>query len=140
MEQIGLIVKKLDNNEALVEFRRHKLCDKCGQCSGPNQHLERVKNPYNFQENEWVFVAIKSKNVLTAAFLVYIFPVLSLLAAYLIARHFSQQEGWAVFFGLSAMALSFLLIRWQDKYFAQQKDYMPLIQRKANQGQVSDYR
>lgn len=119
MIQEGVVVKRIDENKVLVECSSPKACDKCGVCfkSGDKQFIE-AQDTLQTKIGERVQLEINPSNVLTATFLIFIMPIICLIAGYYVA-------------GVLSAFLSILLYLiglWAcDKYIFRKKIYCKVV-------------
>lgn len=139
MEQFGVVVHKNKRDRAQVQFRRHSACNKCGQCSGPEERVGEVVDPIGVEKGEWVLVRLEGRTLVGAAFTVYILPLLGLLLGYFLVYRITGEEGWAVAGGLGALAVSFVLLRFWDTRLGQKGGVLPHILRRARPQEIEEH-
>lgn len=141
MEQIGQVLELVEDNKALVRVHQHSSCAGCGACMGffgdPAEKgylLVEVMNPVGAQKGEVVRLETRSQEILYAAFLLYILPVLALLAGLFAGRNLAISRGLAISpdlgglaLGLTVMVLVFLILRGQEKKFQADKRFKAVI-------------
>ncbi|MGI6308841.1 MAG: SoxR reducing system RseC family protein [Dethiobacteria bacterium] len=141
MEQFGQVMELVENNKALVKVQQHSACAGCGACKGffgdPEKKghlLVEVMNPIGAQKGEVVRLEARSQEILFAAFLLYLLPVLALLAGLFAGRGFAISRGLSVSpdlgglaLGLTAMVSVFLILRGQEKNFQAGKRFKAVI-------------
>lgn len=112
MLQTG-IVKKLNSSEAEVEITRSSACGEncasCGLCPGQTARVFAI-NDINACVGDRVSIEMSDKNVLGAAFLVYIVPIIALITGYLLSDTIFKNEPLGVLTGIIFMAVSFIII------------------------------
>lgn len=119
MIQEGIVVKRIDENKVLVECSSSKACSTCGVCfkSGDKQFIE-AQDTLQTKVGDRVQLEINQSNVLTATFLIFIMPIICLIAGYYIS-------------GIMSAFLSILLYLiglWAcDKYIFRKKIYCKVI-------------
>ena len=127
MVQTGLI-KKLHGDIADVEIHRSTACgDNCASCGLCNGRTTIVKaaNAAGAAEGDTVLIDMADKKVLGAAFLVYIVPLVLLVAGYFIGSALFKTEPGGIITGFLLMLLSFLPIVFIDRRSRQK--YLPKI-------------
>lgn len=127
MLQTG-IVKKLNTHTAEVEIVRSSACGdscaSCGLCAGQNAVVE-AENTIGAKAGDTVVMDMADKKVLYAAFLVYIVPIIALIAGYFAGAALFNGEAAGVAAGFIAMALAFSVIILTDR--RRKKRYTPSI-------------
>ena len=120
MNEYGLVVKIEDKN-ALVQFRRTSACGKCKACgmmAGQNDIIVEVPNEINAKVGQLVEVNIVMKKAIKASAIAYIFPLIMLVLGAVLG--WLLTDIWNVFankdvtMAISALiftALSFLLLK-----------------------------
>lgn len=120
MEQVGQVVEII-GDKAKIKVKRHDACSKCGGCgvalSGKGENYLQALNTANAEVGQTVKVASDTGEVLKASFVVYVVPILSLLAG----LWFGQTLGgdWAsLILGIIFLLLSYLAVRAYDRKMA----------------------
>ncbi|MGM0470951.1 MAG: SoxR reducing system RseC family protein [Bacillota bacterium] len=137
MRQYAQIVETKDDL-AVVEIRRHSSCDKCGKCQGNKDMELEVSNPIGAQEGDLVRIELRDKNLLGAALVVYLVPLLNLFLGYFVGSWFSKQYGifnpevTGVISGFIFLAVSFLIARKYGEVGKAQGKYQPEVKRVVN--------
>lgn len=137
MEAYGEVVALRERGRAVVRTRRHSSCSKCGACglSGELPDLEvETLNLINAQPGDIVIVSMESRNVLEAALLVYMVPLLVFIGGMLLGRYAGarlfpelRSEWLSVAVGVLLMAVSYFLLSSYDRRASRQGKYMPHI-------------
>ena len=111
MEQIG-IVTKTNNGIATVQIKRSTTCgEKCSSCSGCSvtSQTSLVNNQIGATIGATVKFELDDRKVLLAAFIVYIVPLISLIAGYV---------AFGVVYGIVFFAIPFVILKILDKKLA----------------------
>ncbi len=115
MERTAKVVEK-HGSRAVVLMRKHLSCEKCGRCGGifggPDLQDSRVivKNPVNAEVGQRVVVAADDMRLLIMTFVLYIVPVIALLAGIFGILLLADTLGIAPDNYLAASAAGFLLM------------------------------
>ncbi|OPY56263.1 MAG: SoxR reducing system protein RseC [Pelotomaculum sp. PtaU1.Bin035] len=125
------IVMALDGKMAKVRASRHSDCDSCGACPGDKATVMDVYNRVDAKVGQRVVIEIPEANMLKAAFVVYMLPLLTTFTGYLIGVWISQKYGFPALFSevgasIAAFVLTLLYIKYFDKSMAKTK-MMPVI-------------
>ncbi len=141
LEQFGEVIST-DHDTAVVKIRRHSACSQCGRCGmsmtgeGPVDSLVEAKNPLRARTGETVRITMKSRQLLLIAFVVYLLPVILLIAGIyggqkaasaLFAFQGRPAELTGLCLGVFLMAVSFFSIRSWDRRVAASPEYKPII-------------
>lgn len=124
MEQLGKIVEVVDNSSAKVMMLRHTSCKNCGACHvGSNPDIIiTAENAVSAQLGNLVEVSMKTQNILSAAFIMYVIPLFILvLGIYVGTRIFTTENGeiYSIFLGFALLAISYFVIRQSEDKFKQ---------------------
>ena len=118
MKQIG-IVEDIVGNNINVRIKRASACgENCANCKGgctPTEKIVKARNDAGAKIGDTVVLQMDNKNVLTAAFLVYILPLMVLFAVYGIVFALSANEGISALCGVLGMFMTFFAVRFIDK-------------------------
>jgi len=130
----GLVVKA-DEDKITVRMTATEACNKCGGCSiKEGQSFLDIDNTVKASVGDTVLIENKSSNVLTAASIIYLLPIVLLVGGYflslLLVKILGLGEKYAVLGAILAFALSFPLISLIDKQLAKKNTFKPLIVRK----------
>lgn len=90
MEQQATVKQVYENGTALIVVKRKSACagdcDSCRGCAHPETYLElAVRNPAGARAGDVVKVTSESRRILGLAALLYLMPVVLMIAAYIIA-------------------------------------------------------
>ena len=130
MLQTGIVQALQCDGRATIEIARSTACGEncasCGLCSNKTILVSAV-NDVGAAVGDTVEIDMADRKVLGAAFLVYIVPLIVLIAGYCAAYAVFKSELFAVVAGLLLMAFTFLVIRYIDKSLKEK--YTPHIVR-----------
>lgn len=101
-------------------------CSSCGLCPGMTARIYAV-NDINAAVGDEVIINMSDKNVLGAAFLVYIVPLITLIIGYFLGYTVFGSDGFAVLTGFILMAITFILLICTDRKL--KRKYTPHIVR-----------
>ncbi len=117
MEEKGRVVK-VENGVAEVEMERTSACARCGIClrSSQGKSVLYVEDFLGTHPGDEVLVSIESKEVLKVAFLIYLFPLVGLIAGYFLGREIFGTETIGVLFsGLGFFTTLFFLHQYDKR-------------------------
>jgi sigma-E factor negative regulatory protein RseC len=118
-------------------MQRHSACASCGKCATTSEKKDiivEVDNTLGAKVGDKVKVNMETVNVLKAAAIVYIVPLLALLVG-TIGTYFvldllkisTYVETISGAFGLVSMLISFLILKKNDKKFRDSREYIPIV-------------
>lgn len=137
MEQQGYIIEIVDSKTAKLKMERHSACAACGKCASTSEKQDvivEVDNSIGARVGDRVSVNMESMNVLKAAAIVYILPLIGLIGGTIATYYILQAIGsinnselisGAV--GLTLMLLTFLILKFNDKKFRDSREYIPIV-------------
>lgn len=125
------IVIALDGKIAKVKASRHSDCENCGACPGDLATVMDVYNPVGAKLGQRVNVEIPEANMVKAAFIVYLLPLITTFIGFLIGVWISQKYGFPellseVSAGVVVFVLTILYIKYFDRSM-KKKTMMPVI-------------
>ena len=114
MTQDAIVLKTLNNGRAEVAVIRGTACgSNCGNCESciyQNElHTEAI-NKAGAKRGQKVVLESRSSLIYKAEFLVYILPMLFLVAGYVCAYKFGASEGICILCGFLALVLSAVIL------------------------------
>ncbi len=136
MFSIG-VVESLKGQIAVVNLTRSTACGDCGACQMGKENLERqveALNLVNAKVGDFVTMEMEDSKVLKAAFMVYIIPLIILVAGIFGTMFVLQMfqisknaELYGFLVGLVGMSISFMRIKKRDKKLAERGEMMITI-------------
>lgn len=127
MLQTG-IVKELRGKTADVAITRSSACGdscaSCGLCPGQTARVFAV-NDLGAKAGDTVIIDMTDRKILGAAFLVYIVPIIMLIAGYFISYAIFGSEGLSILTGFIFLAVTFIVLMRIDRGL--KRKYTPRI-------------
>ncbi|WP_319371002.1 SoxR reducing system RseC family protein [uncultured Ilyobacter sp.] len=111
------IIEEIDHNRIKVHLYRDSACAHCSGCSSSN----KMGSTFSFKYDEKLSIGdivtfeIEDSSLLNIAALVYLMPILFMMAGYFIGQKLGFSEGQGVFMSFLFLALSFGIIYYFDK-------------------------
>ncbi|MBW1891577.1 MAG: SoxR reducing system RseC family protein [Deltaproteobacteria bacterium] len=141
------IVIKLNSKTAWVKTTRSSACKACasrGSCHSNEQGKDmevEVTNPVGANVGDRIVLYFETASLLKAAFLLYVFPVLCLLAGAALGHWISLEYSLNPSLGSAAsgflcFALSFILVKMRGDKLAHKDNYKPRIVRILGQPRI----
>lgn len=111
MKQVGT-VEEVSGSKAKVRIARMSSCGgDCGSCGGCDNVISvEAQNPVNAKSGDRVELEMPTQTVMGAALLVYVIPIIALIAGYAIGAVLFKSETLSILIGLVAMVASFCAI------------------------------
>ena len=114
----GVVISRT-NDRVFVQFMQSDACKSCKLCETMGGGFKSIEayDPLNVKVGDQVQVEVLAKHVVSSSFLVFIVPLIFLIAGYyagimLFANH---SEGAGILGALVALVLSFFLVRAIDR-------------------------
>jgi len=135
-EEYGIVVE-INGEMAKVKAARHGDCENCGSCPGDNAITLDVKNPLSAKLGQKVAFEIPQTNMLQAAFVVYILPLIAAAAGVIVGSLIANQFGqpmipFQIIGGIVAFILSLIFVKLYDRYVKNNKKMLPVITKILN--------
>ena len=136
-EHEGIVIAVTDNI-ARVKASRHSDCENCGACPGDNALVMDASNPLGAAVGQKVLVKIAETNMLKAAFIVYIMPLIAVavgaVAGGKVVGYFNAGfvlEG-QIAGGIIAFLASIYLVLRYDRHAKSSSSMQPVVIRILN--------
>ncbi len=147
IEETGTIVEA-DEQFAWVEASSSDSCSHCSARQGcgtaslqkwfkrkPNRL--RVQNNQHVQPGDRVVIGIPERALVTGSFMIYIIPLISLIAGAIIGVSINDMMGWgyrdgvSILLGVSSLIVSLLWLRKSFHQSANNSRFQPMILRRS---------
>jgi sigma-E factor negative regulatory protein RseC len=134
------IVIRLGADSAWVKTTRTSACEACAAKSscitlggGKDMEVEAI-NEAGAKVGDTVKIGFKSSSLLKLSFLIYIFPIICMIAGAVIGQKFAlslsyDESALSAVFGLLFFGIAFLFIRAKGNRLAEKQEYRPKITR-----------
>ncbi|GAA0106057.1 SoxR reducing system RseC family protein [Paraclostridium sordellii] len=142
MNQRGYVIELVDGTTAKIKMQKHSACAACGKCASSADKKDiivEVDNNIGAKVGDYVEVNMDSVNVIKAAAIVYIVPLIALLGGTIISYGIlnfidigMNKEVLSGFIGIVLTAISYLLIKGKDRKFRESRNYIPIITKVIN--------
>jgi sigma-E factor negative regulatory protein RseC len=139
VERVGIVVE-VKGETAVVKMQRHLSCENCGRCGGifgkedQRDHIVEVPNPLKASVGQQVYIATDDRQTLFISFMLYMVPLIALIAGILgwlqlapLLGFQGTQELPAVGVGFGLLAFVFVGIRLWDRRVKESGRYRPEI-------------
>ncbi|MFP4039491.1 MAG: SoxR reducing system RseC family protein [Desulfosudaceae bacterium] len=133
----GLVLRASETT-AWIKTTRSTACehchskDSCKTLGGANDMQVEAANPVGAKEGDQVVIDFNTGSLLKGTFLIYIFPILCLLAGAAIGVKISEATGQdrslvSAICGFGALVLSMFFVRFQGNRLSRKDAYKPRI-------------
>ena len=128
------IVLEIIGDIAKVKTSRHNDCENCGACPGNSAMVLDALNQIGAKPGQRVAIEVQEINMLKAAFIVYILPLIAVFIGALlggvVAQKFGNESLWfQVTGGVVAFVLSVVYIKYFDSAARLDVKMQPIIVR-----------
>ncbi|MTK10811.1 MAG: SoxR reducing system RseC family protein [Clostridiaceae bacterium] len=132
-ENEGVVIE-VSGDMAKVKSSRHGDCKNCGACPGDNATVLDVQNPLGAIPGQRVSFEMKETNMLKAAFIVYIMPLIAIFLGAVAGTWLGEKTGQSIRIfqiggGIVAFILSIIYVKIFDKSTQSDKTMIPIITR-----------
>lgn len=140
IEEPGRVVA-VESGAVWVETKRSSTCSGCSAKGGCGQGLmdtlgvrerrglTRALTDLHLEVGDSVVIGISESVLLRGAILVYLFPLLALLAGALVASEFSASESYVMLAGMGGFLASWLIVRRRSQQAAADPALQPVVLR-----------
>ena len=137
------IVVRVEGGAAWVRTTPTSACEGCsakGSCHAVGEEKEvRVLNPGGARVGDRIVLCMDTGPLLRASFLLYVFPILSLLCGAFLGDWVARTMGvnpstGAALFGCFAFVVAFAFVRLRRNRLARRREYQPRITRVLGPG------
>jgi len=130
-QQEGIVIE-IRGEMARVKTSRHNDCENCGACPGNSAIVLDARNPVGAKTGQRVVIEIQEVNMLKAAFIVYVLPLLAAFAGAItggwLASRMGQESIWfQVAGGLVFFAIAIFYIKVFDRSSRSDVAMQPVI-------------
>ena len=132
VREFGVVISVKDNI-ATVKASRHNDCDNCGACPGNSAIIIEAENNVGAQPGQQVYFIVEQVNMLLAAFIVYIFPLIFTALGVIATSYLAQLQniilgvGMLVVSGVVFFVMSVLLVRSYERWARRKTNMLPTI-------------
>jgi len=135
MDKSGYVVG-VDGERAKVQLLKHTACGDCGACQLGKENLELQVDAINkigAKVGDTVELNMETVNVLRAAAIIYVIPLIGLLAGVFAGLKLmgfddmANGELYALIFGFFIMGICFLFIKLNEKKLHKSERYTSVI-------------
>ena len=142
MNQRGYVIEIVDSITAKIKMQKHSACASCGKCASSTDKKDiivEVDNTLGAKIGDYVEVNMDSVNVIKAASIIYIIPLVALLGgtilSYKMLSYFDISFNIEIIsggIGVLLTILSYLAIKSRDFKFRESRNYIPIITKVIN--------
>lgn len=139
MIQTGTVIETINGNKAKVHMKKHSACGDCGACQHGKENMELnivAMNEIGAKPGDFVEVNMETQNVMGAAFIIYVIPLLALVlgigvGSYVLNTIGVQEnvEVYAAGIGFLLTVIAYLMIKRFEGTFNKDKKYVPVVTR-----------
>ena len=129
-------VIEIKGNKMTMRLEANEACKRCGGCAiiDGQAILSDVENTVEAQKGDRVLIENKAQSVVIAALVIYIVPLIFLVAGYflglLLTNYLRIDSNWAIFMGLISLTIGFFLVKIIDRRIGSNQNFKPYVLRK----------
>ncbi|WP_378953112.1 SoxR reducing system RseC family protein [Pelosinus sp. sgz500959] len=133
-QQEGIVLEVIGGNLAKVKTSRHNDCENCGACPGNSAMVLEALNDIGAKPGQRVAIEVREINMLKAAFIVYILPLIAVFFGAIAGGAVAERLGnavlwWQITGGMLALILSVIYIKYFDNAARTDVKMQPIIVR-----------
>lgn len=130
-EKEGIVIDTT-GNMAKVKLTRHGECNNCGMCPGENYLVLDVNNELGAKPGQHVNIEVQETNMLKAAFIVYMIPLVLTLLGYILGVRLASVfvlpvKEFGTGTALAAFVIAVFYIKVYDKATNSNRKMQPVI-------------
>lgn len=130
-ESEGVVIE-ISGNIAKIKTNRHGDCKNCGACPGDQAMVVDALNPLGAKAGQRVTFEIKQTNMLKAAFIVYILPLIAVFLGATVGTMIAEKIGQRAIVlqiagALIGFTLSILYIKFFEKSAHSDEKMQPVV-------------
>ncbi len=127
----GLVIE-VTKDVAKIKVGRHNDCKNCGACPGDDSVIISANNKVGAKPGQRVVFEVKEENVLRAAFIVFILPLIVAFIGVLLGRFVGEYNGldinvFQIIGGIIAFVLSMIFVKLFDRATTASNKSQPVI-------------
>ncbi|MCI1943775.1 SoxR reducing system RseC family protein [Clostridium luticellarii] len=128
------IVIEIEQDSARIRASKHGNCKSCGLCAGEDATIVEAKNLVGAKVGQHVLFEVEERNMLKAAFIVYILPLIAIFAGALLGTWLGNyigyfQRAFQIGGGAVLFIISLFYVKVFDKSTAKNDALKPVIRR-----------
>ncbi|MBB6214828.1 sigma-E factor negative regulatory protein RseC [Anaerosolibacter carboniphilus] len=137
MIQTGTVIETISGNKAKIHMKKHSACGDCGACQHGKENMELnivAINEIGAKPGDFVEVNMETQNVMGAAFIIYVIPLLALLLGIGLGSYVlnsigiqGNREVYAAGIGFLLTIIAYLTIKRFEGTFNKDKKYVPVV-------------
>lgn len=153
MDHFGQVVELKKENKAVVKVRPNLSCENCGRCGGffgdpekRQEDLVEVLNPIGAGKGQLVRLEARPTEVLLAAFMLYLLPLVALLIGLFAGRSIAlswevagNADIWGLSTGVVFMVILFIVLRLHERRLAKGKRFKAVIAAVVNEEEIPEH-
>lgn len=129
--ELGKIVN-INNEKIVVQMEAGSQCQHCGgkpACTAMGGVVRQIEIPVenNLQVGDQVTINYQFQSRIVSAILVFLLPIIFLIAGYCIGFYFFETEGKAILTGIGGLMLAFIVLWALNKILTRDKHFLPTI-------------
>jgi positive regulator of sigma E activity len=139
MHETGILVEILPDGTGIVQVHARGSCDKCSAknaCNPSGKTSRRLKlslEGKTYKPGDLVEIETSPRSLLTAAFLVYLLPLVAAITVYALVNTRTASQGLALLGFFCAFVLSGLAVAVLDRFIGRRKFFVPRITGKSDE-------
>ncbi len=153
MDHFGQVIELKEDNKAVVKVRPSLSCENCGRCGGffgdpekRQEELVEVLNPIGAEKGQLVRLEARPAEVLLAAFMLYLLPLVALLIGLFAGRSVAlalelagNADVWGLSTGVVFMIVFFIMLRLHERRLSRGKRFKAAIAAVVREEEIPEH-
>jgi sigma-E factor negative regulatory protein RseC len=147
MEEIGRVIDFGEESTLVrVEIEGKGACHNCvsrNVCvpfGGNSRMMTEAMNEKGARPGDLVRIEMSPRSTISAAFLLYVFPVVALFLGYALGASVTGEEKYGIGTGLFMLAFSFVVLKALNSFFSKGKRFKPVVIEVIRRGEADESR
>ena len=143
------IVTTATSSTAWIKTIRSGACESCsskkscGTASNQKEMIVSVKNTLRVEPGDHVVIGLETGPIMFLTFLLYVFPILMLIAGALIGNHLGpifsfNASASSMIVGFAFFSIAFGIIKFKNRSYSKDQAFKPFLIRKKPQAVVAN--
>ncbi|WP_300328863.1 SoxR reducing system RseC family protein [Fusobacterium sp.] len=139
MESSGKVTK-IEGKKLVVKMFKESSCAHCSGCGDASKLTREIELEYNPKKQEIevgdiVTFELADSKMLKIGFLVYVLPIIMMVAGFSISNMMGRTEGESVLVSFATLVVTFLLIHLYDRFVVKEKVNMDITRIEKDNGE-----
>ncbi len=137
VNRAGKVIEVYEDKRAKILMRKHTACEGCGACQYGKEKMNMeiiALNELGAQVGDTVEISMRVYNVLGAAFIAYVFPLIMLIFGVFFGNFILKKMGfdknlelYSILIGFVLLILTYVILKIYENNLKGDKKYTPIV-------------